>query len=227
MKLLASLKHLCVSGGYLDRQCEWKIDLLFVPFISGVVPEPSSQVASTGEAGGELHQGAGCHLHLLLALLWSLSRLVPGLLRPAAGPLALHPDHCLRLPAVSPRLHRRFAGPANQFHPVPASGHPVILAHLFPQPLGAGTRPPPASHGLNVPTGLLVPVLGRSQELQYRLAEDEGQGTYSVDWEDVVMLWRRTVDSALFWKRLTLPPAEEIFLFLKGGKSAADIWEYY
>lgn len=157
------------------------------PFILGVVPEPSSQVASTGEAGGELHQGAGCHLHLLPALLRSLSGLLPGLW-PAAGPLAHDPDHHLHFPAVSPRLHRQLAGPANQFHPFSATSHPVILAHLVPQPLCTRTRPPPVPHGLNVPAGLLVPVLGRSQKFQYRLSEDEGQGTYSVHWKDMVML---------------------------------------
>lgn len=46
-------------------------------FSPGVVPKPTSQVASAGEARGELHQAPG---HLLLpALLQLLSLQLPGL----------------------------------------------------------------------------------------------------------------------------------------------------
>lgn len=146
-------------------------------------------MASSGEAGGELHQGAGRLLHLLLALLRPLPRRPPGL-RSAAGPLALGPHHHLRLPAVPTGLHRRLAGPARHLRPVSSSVHPLIAARLLPQLPSAGTQPSPAPHGLHLSPTLRVPVLGGSQKLQYCLTEDEGQGTHSVYWEDVVMLPR-------------------------------------
>lgn len=155
------------------------------PLFPGVVSKPAGQVASAGEAGGELHQAPG-HL-LLLAVLQLLSQQLPGLWS-AAGPLALHPHHHLHLPAVPPGLHHRLTGPPGHLHPFSSPFRALCFAGLLPHLPGPGTEPPPASHGLHVPSAPGLPLLSWSKELQYSLTEDEGQGTHSVYWEDVVML---------------------------------------
>lgn len=125
--------------------------------IPGVVSKPAGQVASAGEAGGELHQAPG-HLLLLSALLQPFSHQLPGL-RPAAGPLAHHPDHHLRIPAVPPGLHRLLAGPPGHLHPFTSPFHALFFASLLPQLLSPGTQRSPAPHRLYVPPTPGVPVL--------------------------------------------------------------------
>lgn len=161
------------------------ISILF----SGVVPKPTGQVAPPGEAGGELHQTPGHLLTPFFALLWPPLQQLLGL-GSAAGPLALLPHHHLHLAADPPGLHGWLAGPGN-VHPISPSLHALSFAGLLPQLHGPGTQLPPVPH---VPPAPGVPVLSWPQELQYCLAEDEGQGTYSDNGEDMVMIRRWTED---------------------------------
>lgn len=195
--------------------------------ILGVVPEPTGQVASPGEAGGELHHAPG---HPILpVLLQPLTHQLPGL-QSAAGPLARYPHHHLHLPAVAPRLHRRSPGSTGQLHPSSPYVHALLPADLLPQLPGTGTQPPPAPHRLHVSPGL--PVFGLHgqagaggvgpTELQYRLAEDEGQGTHPVHWEDVVMVpWMsmRNIGSSEGYTDLSVSPLHAVLMLLCEGGS--------
>lgn len=129
---------------------------LFILFL-GVVPKPSSQVASSGEAGGGLHQAAG-HPVPLSALLQPLPLRHPGL-RAAAGPLALHPDQHLRLPAVPARLPGQLPEPLRLLRSFSSSFHACIPAGLLLQLPGFGTRASSGPHRLCVPPTADVPVL--------------------------------------------------------------------
>lgn len=151
-----------------------------------MVPKSASQVASAGEVGGEFHQAPG-HLLLLLALLRTLFCWFLGH-QSAAGPLAFHSNHHFLLPAVPPRFHHCLPGPPGYIHPFSATFHAIFLAILLPKFSSLGTQPSSAPHGHHVPPARGVPVFSGSKKLQYCLTEDEGQGTYSVYWEDVVML---------------------------------------
>ena len=202
---------------YNDLKCIENKKILLC--LSGVVPKPTGKVASAGEAGGELHQAPGDLL--LSALPEPLPHRLLGL-RPAAGPLALQPDHHLHLPAVPPGLHRWLAGPFGHLQPFSSSFYALFPAGLLPHLPSPGTRPSPAPHRLYVPPTPGVPVLCRSKELQYSLTEDEGEGTHSEYWEDVVMLrgaqkwtWRTRIHLSL--ETWLYPPAE--------GVAVLDIWK--
>lgn len=173
-ELLQLLLHILIK-------MNWKSSRLF----SGVVPKSASQVASAGEAGGEFHQAPG-HL-LLLALLRTLFRWFPGH-KSAAGPLAFHSNHHFLLSAVPPRFHHCLPGAPRHIHSFSATFHAVFLEFLLLKLSSLGTQSSSAPHGHHVPPARSVPVFSGSKKLQYCLTEDEGQGTYSVYWEDVVML---------------------------------------
>lgn len=180
--LLLLMCCICID---IHTKLSWIVNKKFSSFFSGVVPKPTSQVASAGEAGGEFHQAPG---HFLLSALFQpLSHQHFGL-RSAAGPLALHPSHHLHLPAVTPRLHRWLTGPPGHLHSFSSPFHALFLAKLLPELPSPGTQPSSVPHRLYVPPTPGVPVLSWSKELQYCLTEDESKGTHSVYWKDVVML---------------------------------------
>lgn len=153
---------------YQDRQMIKKKIFIF----SGLVPKPASQVASTGEAGGELHQASG-YPFLVFALFQSFSHQLSGL-RAAAGALALHPDHHLHFAAVALGLRQQLARPPRHLHAFSSSAPALFLAIILPQLPSPGTQLSPASHQLYVPAAPGIPVLSWSEELQYCFTEDEG-----------------------------------------------------
>lgn len=163
--------------------------------ILGVVPKPASQVASSGEAGGERHQAAGQPIPLS-SVFWSIHHQLTGLWA-ATGALALHPYHVFGLPAVVARLYQLFAEPSGRLRSLSSPIHASILASVYVQLHTPGTQPSPAPHQLYVPPATHISVLCQLKELKYSIAEDESQGAHSVYWEDMVMLfqglkWTRT-----------------------------------
>ena len=172
---------------------------------SGVVPEPTCQVAAPGEAGSERHPAAG---HPLFPVLLRLPLHQPAA-RPrgsAPGPLAHHPyhqHHGRLVPARPPRVHRRLPGALGWGLRVATASplHGLLHAGYFP-PLGARVRvqPSPAPpYRLYLSAGSGLPLLGLHgqngpggigpAELQHRVPQDEGQGTHPVLREDVVTRW--------------------------------------
>lgn len=151
----------------------------------GVVSKPTSQVASSGEAGGERHQAAG-HSFPLSSFFWPIHHQLPGL-RAAAGALALHPYHIFGPSAVAAGLHQRLTDPTRGLRSLSSPIHASFLASVNIQLPSPGTQSSPFPHQFYVLPATHIPVLSQPQELQYSLTEDESQGAHSVYWEDVVM----------------------------------------
>lgn len=190
LPFLTPVLVLLMCGIYrnIHTKLKWIGNKRFFSFFSGVVPKQTSQVASAGEAGGEFHKAPG---HLLLSAVFQPLTHQHFGLRSAAGPLALRPSHHLHLPAVTPQLHRWLTGSPGHLHSFSSPFHALFLANLLPELPSPGTQPSSAPHRIYVPPTPSVPVFSWSKELQYCLTEDEGKGTYSGYWKDVVMLGGR------------------------------------